>query len=114
MRATGPNGGFAIRREDIRADLFWRKVRKTDGCWEWTASGDRVGYGRFSVKLRLFPAHRVAYALVHGETPAGLVVCHACDNRRCVNPAHLWIGTQRENLDDAVRKGRLVKRQTAA
>ena len=71
--------------DEARAARFWAKVNKTDGCWLWTATIDRGGYGRF----RLFRAHRIAYALTHGSVPDGLTIDHLCRNRACVNPAHL-------------------------
>lgn len=97
---------------------FWRKVnrgRGRDACWTWTGSTlGRDGYGAFSVargKARGQQppryAHRVAYMLVHGPILAGLSVLHRCDNPPCVNPTHLFLGTQRDNMRDAANKGRL-------
>lgn len=86
-----------------------RRPRKS-GCWHWTgATGDSVGYGAFRAgQNRATATHRVAYALWNGPIPSGLCVCHECDNPKCVNPGHLWLGTNSDNLRDMHRKGRGV------
>lgn len=89
-------------------DRFWSKVDRgrPDACWNWTAQIDRDGYGRFRYGGKKRGAHQVSYMLCVGEIPEGLFVCHSCDNPRCVNPAHLWVGTALDNNRDKVRKGR--------
>lgn len=86
-------------------EQFWAKVRPCvgDGCWEWTASKYLSGYGQFKHGL----AHRFSWELHYGPIDrAGLVVCHTCDNKTCVRPDHLFLGTQKDNLDDMRKKGR--------
>ena len=88
---------------------FWSKVNKTDTCWEWTGALDPK-YGLFRIGGKLFKAHRYSMMLA-GHDPAGLFVCHTCDNPKCVNPDHLFLGTNQDNMDDKVRKKRTPKVQ---
>lgn len=83
-----------------------------DACWNWRGMMNTNGYGRFSLNDRHQLSHRVAFEMFIGEVPVGRVVCHRCDNRLCVNPHHLWLGTQSDNLRDAVEKGRMVHPDT--
>lgn len=76
-------------------------------CWNWTRAKFECGYGAKTIKGKQFYGHRLSYELHKGPIPDGLVVMHLCDNRACINPAHLRVDTQRENLLDARRKGRL-------
>jgi len=90
---------------------FWSKVNRTanpDECWEWIASCKPNGYGqiKWAGKAARY-AHRVCYELECGPIPEGMEVCHRCDNPKCVNPAHLFLGSRRENVDDMISKGRM-------
>ena len=89
---------------------FWSKVDTTavDGCWPWTGCRDRHGYGHIKVGGRAIWAHRLAWALTHGQIPPSLHVLHHCDNPPCVHPTHLFLGNQRINNEDRKSKGRYV------
>ncbi len=90
------------------ASRFWKKVLKTPTCWLWTAKRDSLGYGRFRVKGVLMMAHRVSYALSNGSIlGSGTYILHKCDNPPCVRSDHLFAGSNRDNIMDAIGKGRL-------
>lgn len=87
-------------------DRFWEKVNKKKGCWLWKAGIGLDGYAKFGINGKTIHAHRVSYELTYGCIPIGLCVCHKCDNPKCVNPDHLFIGTVQDNINDRVRKNR--------
>ena|SRR5688572_8536796 len=99
---------------------FWRKVDKrgpmpghvclSSNCWQWRASITSAGYGKFgAARGRFIDAHRFSWQHHFGEVPSGLLVCHRCDNKLCVNPEHLFLGTHADNMRDMVEKGRAAR-----
>lgn len=91
------------------ADRFWAKVDRSggpDACWNWTASLGTKGYGHIKVGGKMLRSHRLSWEIRNGPIPNGLRVCHSCDNRRCCNPSHLWLGTDADNIRDRDAKGR--------
>lgn len=87
---------------------FFRYVSKgtEDSCWEWSGAMDKDGYGFFWVAGKLYRSHRVSWVIHQSPIHASLLVLHRCDNPRCVNPDHLFLGTDADNADDRERKGR--------
>lgn len=103
------------RRRNKRVDpavRFMKYVSKTETCWEWVGSKFPKGYGQFQVDYKPGQAHRWAWIFFKGEIPVGLHVCHKCDNRSCVNPEHLFLGTNEDNHKDKVFKGRQARWNT--
>jgi hypothetical protein len=93
-------------------ESFWSRVNRAgDGeCWEWQGPLYRNGYGAISINGIKTRAHRYSFELHKGPIPAGKMILHSCDNRRCVNPAHLRPGTAKDNIQDAIARGRIGKR----
>jgi hypothetical protein len=93
--------------EHIADRLRYNSVLKEEtGCWEWARYPTKFGYGRMTINNKSRVAHRLAYELAVGEIPPGKVVMHICDNPPCWNPAHLRLGTHRDNVQDCIQKGR--------
>ena len=90
------------------SNRFWSKVDKKgiDDCWEWQAGIKSTGRGNFSIGRKTIQAHRMAWMLTFGEIPKGMLICHHCDNGKCVNPNHLFLGTYKDNVKDMYEKGR--------
>src|SRR5436305_1293534 len=90
---------------------FWERVDKSGECWEWTWSIGGPGYGQIvnrKICLQPMTTHRVAWELHNGPIPKGMHVCHHCDNRKCVRPSHLFLGSHKDNMKDRDRKGRVA------
>lgn len=85
---------------------FWSLVDKSSDCWTWKGNIDSKGYGRVHCNGKRQRAHRVSYELSIGEIPSGMLICHHCDNRKCVRPDHLFVGTASDNSLDCTKKGR--------
>jgi HNH endonuclease len=90
----------------LKYTLFNRSKLAENGCWEWTSYSDGGGYGNISRNGKTQKAHRVSYEAFKGPIPPGLVVRHTCDNPCCVNPDHLILGTQKDNMADRDSRGR--------
>lgn len=82
--------------------------KETNPCWEWTGSINTGGYGQININGRPERCHRLSWMIFKGEIPAGMCVLHKCDNRKCFNPNHLFLGTKQQNTNDMIRKGRKV------
>ena len=98
--------------QTITEEGFWDRADRSGGptaCWNWLGYLNDHGYGMVRMRNRPRRAHRVAYEFVAGDIPHGKMILHSCDNRRCVNPAHLRVGTALENIHDAKNRGRMTQ-----
>lgn len=111
----GALGNHARYSTDCTIEMrFWGFVNKAapNGCWEWTASRRQKGYGQFWMGNTMKRTHRLSWELLRGPIPDGLHVLHNCDNRLCVNPDHLRLGTHQENIAEMIAKGRNATKLT--
>jgi hypothetical protein len=92
------------QRKDL-ATRFWAKVDKSGECWLWTGAILATGYGSIRINSKAVRAHRAAYEMVNGPIPKGTLLRHTCDNRRCVKPDHLLLGSHKDNTADAIERG---------
>ena len=92
---------------DRESERFWNKVDKSCACWIWIGSSVPTGYGVFKVRsYQMVSAHRLSWYIKNGPIPHDLIICHICDNPKCVNPEHLYAGTYQSNFDDMMSRGR--------
>lgn len=100
-------------------ERFWAKVDKTPGhgpkgdCWVWTAARLKAGYGQFWFQIKIMLAHRFSWELAYRKPPNDLCVLHTCDNPPCVNPSHLFLGTNKDNSQNMTVKGRQAEGECA-
>lgn len=102
------NRGRPIGSTTPIKDRLLRKIKINDvtDCWEWQGGKNNVGYGMIRDEHGMRTTHRVSYEEHKGNIPKGMCVCHSCDNPKCVNPDHLWLGTKKDNWQDMINKGR--------
>jgi len=86
---------------------FWNRVKKTNKCWLWLGYKDPNGYGNLNIGGKAYLTHRVSYYIHFGSIPKGMEICHHCDNPSCVNPKHLFLGTHKDNMHDAIKKEKI-------
>ena len=101
----------SMKRSDVAIfiDLINRTNLSENGCLEFSGCVQSNGYSRITIRRKTDFGHRHIFRLIHGEIPKGIDICHRCDNRKCINPNHLFAGTRKDNMQDAVRKGRQAR-----
>lgn len=107
LRHGDPNSQLNLIEPDPIKRFHTRyKINSLTGCWNWVGSKTIEGYGNFSTRRKQYKAHRFSWEIKFGKIPIGKLVCHSCDNPSCVNPEHLWLGTDKDNALDKVKKNR--------
>jgi hypothetical protein len=98
----------------VTTEAFWKKAvfNQANNCLEWNESKNRQGYGRIKINGKSLRAHRYSYELTYGDIPDGMDVLHKCDNPACINPKHLFLGNDKDNVSDAIAKGRHINPKT--
>lgn len=98
-----------LTNKDI--ERFWSKVdvKGEDECWEWKKCKDKDGYGQYQINKKKYLSHRISWILENGDIPKKMCICHKCDNPSCVNPNHLFLGTNKNNSEDMTNKNRQAK-----
>lgn len=86
---------------------YVEKSKSTEGCWNWTGAGTKEGYGHISYKAKVKKSSRIMWEWIYGKIPNKMIICHNCDNPKCVNPDHLFLGTDAINRVDCMKKGRM-------
>lgn len=115
LRATGSPTGLKINRRSTLKEAFDNGYAVAgSGCWLWCASVNPTGYGVLTYRRKRYLAHRVSHMLSHGPIRRGMQVNHKCDVPRCVNPAHLYLGTQKQNIADMLKRGRTYRKGESA
>lgn len=106
LKTRTKNSELTEEKNLDRIRKYYEKyVIKQEGCWDWKGIIEHTGYAKLGIRPPI-KAHRASWLIHKGEIPKGLIVCHTCDNRKCTNPDHLWIGNHKENIQDKIKKGR--------
>lgn len=95
----------------MKIEDLYNHIKDVNGCWEWQRSIDNSGYGRVNIDGKIWLTHRLSWTIHNGPIPKttsgrGMSVCHKCDNPKCINPDHLFLGTDKDNVHDAIHKNR--------
>jgi len=105
-KSCGCNKKFGYGYDERTKKRLLKHIKIENECWNWIGAKARHGYGASIYKGKLIPAHRLSYMIFKGEINDSKYVCHTCDNAKCINPDHLWLGTQKENMHDMIKKNR--------
>jgi hypothetical protein len=101
-----PQRSFVSYEEEVQTKFLDRIEKTESGCWLWLGSKSCEGYGQVTIQGETIGTHRFSYLYFKGEDSGDLLICHECDNPPCVNPKHLWLGTNSDNMQDMLAKGR--------